>query len=81
MPTYIPKKTGQNGPFLVLLFVYRLPIGRRGCENYIIGNFFFKTKSKNLSGAKNLAQNGLKLPSKHFIISFLNPEVCHVPLL
>ena len=42
-----------------------LPIGMGGgCENYI-GNIFFKKKSKNLSGAENLAKNGLKLPSKH----------------
>jgi hypothetical protein len=27
--------------------------------------FFSKKKSKNLSGAENLAKNGLKLPSKH----------------
>jgi hypothetical protein len=31
--------------------------------------FFSNKKSKNLPGAKNLAQNGLKLPSKHFFQS------------
>ena len=72
------KKTGQNGPFLVLLcyvhtsaflFVYRPPIGRGGCKNDI-GNIFFKKQSKNSSaGAKNLAQNGLKLLSKHIFPS------------